>query len=121
MDTSNIYLEVTGEPNLLARPNEPLSRVILVPSDRIPVVHRELVVEVVVTFAQSDESDQEMIARGRGVVIRKVAECVSEGVYRKCSLVSAQAPSVSSIARKRKDSHDELVSSSDMWRTPNLP
>ena len=50
MDTSNIYLEVTGEPNLLARPDEPLSRVILVPSDRIPVVHRELVVEVVVTF-----------------------------------------------------------------------
>ena len=36
---------------LATTPNEPLRRVVLVPLDRVSVVHRELVVEVVVALA----------------------------------------------------------------------
>jgi hypothetical protein len=48
---------------LLARPNEPLRRVILIPLDGITIVHRELVVEVVVSFTNCDEGSDEMVAR----------------------------------------------------------
>ena len=44
------YLQVAGKTELLAYPDEPLRGVVLVPFDGIAVVHRELVVEVVVTF-----------------------------------------------------------------------
>ena len=45
-----LYLQVRSKSKLLADPNEPLSGVILVPLDRVPVVHGELVVEVMVAF-----------------------------------------------------------------------
>lgn len=39
---------------LFANPNEPLSGVVLVPLNRVPVVHGELVVEVVVALPNGD-------------------------------------------------------------------
>ena len=84
MDTSNIYLEVTGEPNLLARPDEPLSRVILVPSDRIPVVHRELVMEVVVTFTDRYQGSNEMISRCMLIIEWRLSEPMCQRVHAEC-------------------------------------
>jgi hypothetical protein len=62
------------------RTNEPLRRVVLVPLDRVPVVHRELVVEVVIALAQRDERRDEMVARGLLVVERGLTQDVRDGV-----------------------------------------
>lgn len=48
------YLEVRSKSKLLADPDEPLSGVILVPPDRVSVVHGELMVEVVITLPDGD-------------------------------------------------------------------
>ena len=48
------HLQVRSKSKLLANPNEPLGRVVLVPLDRVPVVHGELVVEVVVALPNGD-------------------------------------------------------------------
>ena len=49
------YLEVSGKTKLFARPQEPFGRIIVMPPVAIAIVHRELVVEVVVTLAQCDD------------------------------------------------------------------
>ena len=64
----------------MAYPNEPLCRVILIPFDGIPVIHWELMVEVVVTFTDSDESSDHVVARSVLVIERSLAEPVSERV-----------------------------------------
>ena len=46
-----MYLEVRCEAELAAHPDEPFGRVVLVPLDGVAEVHRELVVEIVVTLA----------------------------------------------------------------------
>ena len=53
--------QVGSEADFLASPDEPLGRIILVPSDGIAVIHRELVVKVVVTFTNSDKCRDEMV------------------------------------------------------------
>ena len=60
--------------------DEPFRRVVLVPLDCVPVVHRELVVEVVVTLADGDESGDKVIFWSVFVVKRAVAEPVGERV-----------------------------------------
>ena len=81
-------LEMAREADLLAGPDEPLGRVVLVPLDCVAVVHRELVVEVVVALADGDERGDEVVARGVLVVERRVAEPVRERVDAECGLVS---------------------------------
>jgi hypothetical protein len=54
-------LEIISETELLVDPDEPLGWVILVPLDGISVIGWELVVEVVVTFSESDESSDNVI------------------------------------------------------------
>jgi hypothetical protein len=49
-------LEMAGKTQLLAHPDEPLCRVILIPLDRVTVVHWELVVEIMVAFSNGDQS-----------------------------------------------------------------
>ena len=61
------------QPELLAHPDEPLGGIVLVPLDRVAVVHGELVVEVVVPFADGDEGGDEVVARGVLVVERGFA------------------------------------------------
>ena len=73
-------LEVVGEAELLARPDEPLGRVVLVPLDGVAVVGRELVVEVVVALAQGDDGRQHVVARRVAVVEGLVAEPVRQRV-----------------------------------------
>ena len=73
-------LEVAGETEFRADPDEPLRRVVLVPLDGVTVVHGELVVEVVVTFTDSDESSDHVVARSVLVIEGSLAEPVSERV-----------------------------------------
>jgi len=58
----------------LAGCDEPLRRVILVPLDGVSVVHGELVVKVMVAFADGDESGEEVVA-GRVLVVKR---CLSK-------------------------------------------
>lgn len=66
--------------------DEPLGGVVLVPANSVPVVHGELVVEVVVSFADGDQGSEEMVARGVLVVEGGLSEVVSKGVDAKRGL-----------------------------------
>lgn len=48
--------------NVLTDPDEPLGRVILVPFDSVPIVHGELVVEVMIALANGNKSGDDVIA-----------------------------------------------------------
>lgn len=74
------YLQVTSETELLHPPNEPLGRVILVPLDSVTVVHGELMVEIVVTFTNGNESGDHMVTRSVLVVEGSLAKPVSKRV-----------------------------------------
>jgi hypothetical protein len=69
------------EPKLLARPNEPLCRVILVPLDGIAVVHGELVVEIVVPFTNCDKGGNEVVARTVLVIEWCLTQPMSERIH----------------------------------------
>lgn len=71
-------LEVRCETKELHGPDEPLGRVVLEPSNRVTEVHRELVVEVVVSFTDSHKRCDEVVSRGVLVVERSIAEPVSK-------------------------------------------
>ena len=73
-------LKMRGQTNSLHRADEPLGGIILVPLDSVTVVHGELVVEVVVTFTDSDESSDHVVARSVLVIEGSLAEPVSERV-----------------------------------------
>ena len=55
-------------------------RTILVPLDRVSVIHRELVVEVVVSLSDGDESRDEVILGSVLVVVGSLSNPVSERV-----------------------------------------
>lgn len=74
------YLEVRSKSELLANPNEPLSGIVLIPSNRIPVVHRELVMEVVIALSNSDKGSNQVIARSVFIIKRRLAQPVSKRV-----------------------------------------
>jgi hypothetical protein len=69
-----------GKASLLHGPNEPFRRIILVPSYSVPVVHRELMMEVVVAFTYSNESCDHVVARSELVIERTVAKPMSERI-----------------------------------------
>jgi len=71
-------LEIVGEAKLLPDPDRPLGRVILMPFDSIAIIRRELVVEVVVTFSQGNESSDNVITRRVAVIKWLVTEPVSQ-------------------------------------------
>jgi hypothetical protein len=60
--------------------DEPFGWVILVPFDGVTVVHWELMMEVMVSLADGNESGENVIARGVLVIERGFTEPVSEGV-----------------------------------------
>jgi len=72
--------EVTGKPNLLQYPDEPLSGVILIPLDSITIVHGELVMEVVVTFTNGRKGCSEVISWSVLVIERRFAKPVGKRV-----------------------------------------
>jgi hypothetical protein len=73
-------LKIVGESELLVDPDEPLGRVVLVPLDSIAVIGWELVVEIVVSLSESNESSDNMITRGVSVIERLVTEPMGKGV-----------------------------------------
>ena len=77
---------MASKAELRADPDEPLCRVVLVPLDRVAVVHGELVVEVVVTFTNGDESSDKMVTGSVLVIKSAFAEPVSKRVDAKCRL-----------------------------------
>ena len=72
------YLQMGSQANLVAYPNEPLRRVILIPLDCIPIVHGELMVEVMIAFANRDKSSNDMITRSVLVIEWRLAEPMCE-------------------------------------------
>jgi hypothetical protein len=83
-------LEVVGEAELLPDPDGPLGRVVLVPLDGVAVVGGELVVEVVVTLAESDDGGDDVITGRVAVVERLVTEPVGKGVDTEGSLLNEE-------------------------------
>lgn len=74
------HLEVARETESLHGRDKPLGRIVLVPLDGVTVVHGELVVEVVVAFADGDERGEEVVTRGDLVVERRLTQPVRERV-----------------------------------------
>ena len=64
-------LEIVGETELLPRPDGPFGGIVLPPIQRIAVVRGELVVEVVVAFAEGDESGEDVVT-GRVAVVERL-------------------------------------------------
>jgi galactokinase/mevalonate kinase-like predicted kinase len=60
--------------------DEPFGRVVLEPLDCVSEIHRELMMEVVVSFTNGAESSKEVIAGSVLVIERLVSEPVSERV-----------------------------------------
>jgi hypothetical protein len=67
--------------------DEPLGRVVLIPLDGITIVHRELVVEVVVTFTNGDKGGDHVVARGMLVIKGRLTKPVGERVDAKGGMV----------------------------------
>lgn len=90
-------LEVGGEAELLPGPDAPLGRVVLVPLDSVAVVGRELVVEVVVTFAEGDQCSDDVVTRAVPVVKRLLAEPVGKRVDAEGGLLNDEDTEDSSV------------------------
>ena len=60
--------------DLLAYPDEPFCGIVLIPSDGITVVHGKLVMEIVVTFANGDESSHKMVLGRMLIIERRVSK-----------------------------------------------
>ena len=78
--------EVLSEPQARHGRYEPLRRIVLVPLDGVPVVHRELVVEVVVPLPEREERGEEVVSRRELVVVCRLAQPVGDGVDGECGL-----------------------------------
>lgn len=80
-------LEVVGEANPAPGDNGPLGRVVLVPVDGVAEVRGELVVEVVVSLTEGDESSDEVVAGRVAVIEGLVTEPVGKRVDAESSLL----------------------------------
>lgn len=74
-------LEIVGEAELLPGPDRPLGGVVLPPLNGVAVVGGELVVEVVVTLTQGDQSGNDVVTRRVAIVEGLVTEPVGQGIY----------------------------------------
>jgi hypothetical protein len=74
------YLKVRSQADELTSLDEPFGRVVLVPPDGVPVVHGELMVEIVVSFADGDESGDKMVARSVLVIKSTFTKIVGKRV-----------------------------------------
>lgn len=73
-------LQVRGQAQERAEGNQPLGRVVLVKLDRVPIVLRELVVEVVVALTQGHQGRQDVVAGCVAVVKGHVTQPVGQRV-----------------------------------------
>lgn len=71
-------LQMRSQTEKLACLDDPFGGIILVPPDSVPVVHGELVVEIVVAFTDRDKRGNEMITRSMLVIERRLAKIMSK-------------------------------------------
>lgn len=83
-------LEVIGKAELAPGPNAPLGWVVLVPLDGVAVVGRKLVVEIVVSLAESNESGDDVIPWAVAVIEGLVTEPVGKRVDAEGSLLDEE-------------------------------
>ena len=77
-------LEVRSQTEPRHAGNEPFGRVVLIPFDGITIVHWELMVKVVVPFADGDESGEDVVTRSVLVIEWALPEVVSERIDTEC-------------------------------------
>lgn len=77
--------------------NEPLGGVVLVPLDSVAVVHWELMVKVMIAFAECDERSDEMVARRVLVVKRLFSQPMRKRIDTERGLIYACIVSINSI------------------------
>jgi hypothetical protein len=124
-------LQVEGEAELLASPDGPLGGVVLVPFDGVAVVGWELVVEIVVTFAEGNEGRDDVITRRVTVVEGLVTEPVGEGVHAESGLLDEEntqdtgvheaAVPVTPAETGNQHGHDETHEEDDLEVVAVLP
>lgn len=62
----------------------------LMPFNSIAVIARELVVEIVVSFAEGDKSSNDVISRRVAVIEGLIAEPMGQGVHTECGLLDEE-------------------------------
>lgn len=75
------------ESKYAAHPDKPLRRVVLIPTYRIPIVHRELVMEVMISFADGNKGGNHVVTRSVLVIERRLSEPMRERVYAESRVV----------------------------------
>ena len=80
------HAKVRREPQHSAQNNEPLRRVVLVPQERVAVIRRELMVEIVIAFSHSQDRRQKMVAGGKQIVVRGPSEPMCDRIDAECTL-----------------------------------
>lgn len=90
-------LQVVGETQLLPNPDRPFRGVILVPFDGVAIIGREFMMKIMVSFAQSHQSRDDVIARGVSVIKWLIAEPVGQRIDAKGGLLDEKDPKDSSI------------------------
>lgn len=86
--------------------NEPLGWIVLVPKERIAVVHRKLMVEIVVSLAHGEDSRDDVIARSQDVVVGCVSQPVRNGVDTKRTLAPNDSQQAEKSSMHHKNEHD---------------
>ena len=95
-------LEIVCETKLLARPDEPLGRVILMPFNGVTIVGWELVVEVVVALAKSHQGSNNMVARRVTVVEGLISKPVGQRVDAEGGLLNEEDAKDASVDEATK-------------------
>ena len=94
-----------SEPEQLAYGDKPLGRVVLPPAkcvpgdqeaieriaddgtrDSSPIIHGELMVEIMVPFPHREDGRDEVVARGMSVIVRCASKVVRNRIDAKCAL-----------------------------------
>ena len=91
------YLQMRCKTEPAADGNEPLRRIILIPTKSVPEIGRELVVEIVVAFAKCNHRSNHMITRGMLVIEWSLSKPVCQGVDTKRRVVDEDKTGSTSI------------------------
>jgi hypothetical protein len=73
---------VAGEPESVADRDKPLGRIPLVPFHSVPIVHRKLMVEIMVSLSQRHKRRKEVILRRVLIIECALAQPMSQRVDR---------------------------------------
>ena len=75
------YLQMRCKPDLLAGPEEPFCGIVLIPLVAVSVIHRELVVEVMVSFSHRDHGGNNAILGCQFIIIWLLAKPVTQRIH----------------------------------------